>query len=118
MNERTVDRWGSTFHFIFRLLDFGVLGGDVSTESGSPTEDDLSRLLVIGFVTGGTTVDVGIKVGEFGDEVPRRGAADESRSVLDMLVDRVTTEFDAIAVVGGGIELVNAGADIGRDIRV
>ena len=94
-----------------------MLGGDVSTESGSPMEDDLSRLLVSGFVPGGGT-DVGIKVGEFGEEVPRRGPVDESRSVLDMLVDRVATECDVIAVEGGCIELLNAGDDIGRDIRV
>lgn len=117
--RRIVDRWGSTFHFIFRLFDFGVLGGEVSTESPGRTTDGLSRFVDIEFAPDVMTEeDVGIKVGEFGEEVPRRGAELDSRSVLAIVVDRVVMETDAIFEDGGGIELVRVGDDIDRVIRV
>ena len=117
--ERTVDKCGSTFHLIFRLFDLGVLGGDVSTESpDSTTDDDLSKFVASEFTPDADKLDVGIKVGEFGEEVPRRGPEEESRSVLEMVADRVVTEFGTIFEDDGGIELLNVGDDTDRDIRV
>lgn len=82
------------------------------------TDDDLSRLVPSELAPGAPTLDVGIKVGEFGEEVPSRAAEDESRSVLAMDVDLVVaTELGGIDD-RGGIELLNVGDDIDRDIRV
>ena len=90
----------------------------MSTESPGRTTDGLSRFVDIGFAPDVVTEDVGIKVGEFGEEVPRRGPELESRSVLAIVVDRVVMETDAIFEDGGGIELVKVGDDIDRVMRV
>lgn len=93
------------------------MGGEVSTESPvRTTDEDLSRLVEIEFAPV-VIEDVGINVGEFGEDVPRRGP-EGSRSVLAMVVDLVVTQVGTIFEHGGGIALVNVGEDIDRDIRV
>lgn len=91
----------------------------MSTESPGRTTDGLSRFVDVEFAPDVVTEeDVGIKVGEFGEEVPRRGAELDSRSVLAIVVDRVVMATDAIFEDGGGIELVRVGEAIDRVIRV
>lgn len=124
--RRMVERCGSTFHFIFRLLDFafGVLGGDDSdgpapeSPDSPAAADEVSRLATFAGAVD-AMVDVGIKVGEFGEEAPRRETEEESRRVLVMVVDRAVTEFGAIVEVEvERNEPVGLGKEIGFDIGV